>query len=132
MSTASSLSRAIRNQRRACILALVLAIAGPWVAVPLGRWEYGVFFAAGILLGLVNHVLTEHFLLRSVENDDDVTRKQYAMSSLARLLGVSVVAVGLTVLFWPTGGTVLFGLAIFHLVALVLTGIPLLKEVRKA
>lgn len=132
MSAIPSLARAIRNQRRACVLALILAIAGPWVAVPLGRWEYGVFFAVGILLGLVNHVLTEHFLLRSVESDDAITRRQYAMSSLMRLLGVSVVAVGLTVLFWPSGGTVLFGLAIFHLIAIVLTGIPLLKEVRKA
>lgn len=132
MSTAASLVRAVQNQRRACILALALAVAGPWVAIPLGSWEHGVFFSVGILLGLVNHVLTEHFLLRSVEADDDISRSQYAKSSLARLVGISVVAVGLTVLFWPTGGTVLFGLAIFHLIALVLTGIPLLKEVRKA
>lgn len=128
----AGLGRAIRNQRRACILALVLAIAGPWVGIPTGHWQYGAFFSVGILLGLANHVLTEHFLLRSVENDDEVTRKQYAVSSLARLLGISVVAIGVTVLFWPSGGTVLFGLAIFHLIALVLTGIPLLKEVRKA
>lgn len=132
MNNASSLVRAFRNQRRACLLALAFVVAGPWVAIPLGRWQVGVFFAVGIVLGLVNHVLTEHFLLRSVDSDDDVTRKQYAMTSLVRLLGISVIAVGLTLLFWPNGATVLFGLAIFHLIALVLTGIPLLKEVRKA
>ena len=39
--------------------------------------------------------------------------------------------VALAAFFWPHGAAVLFGLAIFHLIALVLTGIPLLREVRK-
>ena len=43
-------------------------------------------------------------------------------------LGVAVV---LALVFWPDGAAVLFGLAIFHLIDLVFTGIPLLREVRK-
>ncbi|MGH3423312.1 MAG: hypothetical protein ACRDO8_01210 [Nocardioidaceae bacterium] len=131
MSGSPSLFRAVRNQRRAALLALILAVAAFWVSVPLGRWEVGAFLAAGILLGLVNHVLTEHVLLRSVESGDMITRKEYATTSLVRLLGVSLVAIVLSVVFWPVGATVLFGLAIFHLITIVLTGIPLLKEVRK-
>ncbi|MGH3446854.1 MAG: hypothetical protein ACRDQA_10080 [Nocardioidaceae bacterium] len=132
MSEKSPVLRAVGNQRRAVVLAACLAVAAIWVAFGLGNWVIGVFVAAGIVLGLANHIGTELTLLKAVEYGEQVDRKQYAMSSLVRLMVVSVVAVGLAVAFWPDGATVLFGLAIFHLIALVLTGIPLLKEVRKA
>lgn len=131
MTGGPSFLRAVRNQRRACLLALILAVAGFWVSVPLGRWQVGVFVAIGILLGLVNHILSEHVLLRSVESGELIGRRQFATTALVRLLGVSLVAIVLAVVFWPQGATVLFGLAIFHLITIVLTGIPLLKEVRK-
>ncbi len=131
MST-TSITRSVRNQRRALLMAGLLVIASVWISLPLGEWQNGLFLAIGIILGAVNHVLTEHVLLRSVEAGDLPTRKQYAASSLFRLMGISLVAVALAAFFWPHGAAVLFGLAIFHLIALVLTGIPLLKEVRKA
>jgi hypothetical protein len=132
VSAAPPLARAVAKQRRAVVLAVALAAASVWIAVPLGRWQAGLFVAAGIALGLVNHVLTELSLLRAVEGDDLLTRKQFAMSSFVRLMAVSLVAVVLTVAFWPAGAMVLVGLAFFHLVTLVFTGLPLLKEIRKA
>jgi hypothetical protein len=52
-------------------------------------------------------------------------------STMVRLLTLAVVAVGATVLFGlPDGVGVLFGLAIFRLIALVMTTIPLLKELK--
>ena len=114
------------------LMAAVLVAAALWITIPMGEWHTGLFFAIGIVLGAVNHVLTENSLLKMVESGDDITRKQYALTSLVRLLGISLTAVVLCVFFWPNGAAVLFGLAIFHLIALVLTGIPLLKEVRKA
>jgi hypothetical protein len=114
------------------LLAGGLAIASMWIAVPLGRWQAGLFVAVGIALGLVNHVLTELTLLRAVDGDDLLTRKQFAMSSFVRLMVISLVAVILAVLFWPAGALVLVGLAFFHLITLVFTGLPLLKEIRKA
>jgi hypothetical protein len=129
---APPLTRAVAKQRRTFILAGALAVASMWLAVPLGHWQAGLFAAAGIVLGLVNHVLTELSLLRAVEGDDMLTRKQFAMSSFVRLMAVSLVAVVVTVVFWPAGAMVLVGLAFFHLVTLVFTGLPLLKEIRKA
>lgn len=131
MTTTPSIVRSVRNQRRALLVAGLLVVASIWISLPLGEWQSGLFLAIGIILGAINHVLTEHVLLRSVEAGDLPTRKQYAASSLFRLLGVSGVAIALTAFFWPHGAAVLFGLAIFHLIALVLTGIPLLREVRK-
>lgn len=132
MSESQGLVRAVRNLDRAFLLALGLCIAALWISIPLGEWRIGVFVAVGVALGLVNHFLTEWFLVRSANATDLITRKQYALSSLVRLLGVSLVAVVLAVVFWPDGATVLLGLALFHLITLVLTGIPLLKEITKA
>jgi hypothetical protein len=42
-----------------------------------------------------------------------------------------VVAVGIAVMFWPDGIALLLGLAVFRLIALVMTGLPLLKELKK-
>src|SRR4051812_18743890 len=118
MAEAPSIVRSVRNQRRALLVAGLLVVASIWISLPLGEWQNGLFLAMGIVLGAVNHVLTEHVLLRSVEVGDLPTRKQYAASSLFRLLGVSAVALALTAFFWPHGAAVLFGLAIFHLIAL--------------
>jgi hypothetical protein len=126
------LAQAIRNQRRSLLLAGVLVFAGCWVGVGVGEWQIGLFVAVGVILGLANGILTEAFLLRATESDDMLSRKQFAISSLVRLSGISLVALTLAVAFWPYGGAVLAGLAAFHLLALVLTALPLLKELRQA
>jgi len=52
-------------------------------------------------------------------------------TTLLRLLVLTVVAVGIAVLVWPDGVGLLLGLAIFRLIALLMTGIPLLRELKK-
>ncbi len=121
----------LRNQRRAALLACALVVAALWMSIPLGEWRIGVFVAIGVVLGLVNHLLTELTLIRSLRGDD-LTRKQFARSALVRLTGISLVALTVAGIFWPDGATLLFGLALFHVIALVFTGIPLLKEIKKA
>jgi hypothetical protein len=129
----ASMGRAIINQRRAAILAAVLIVGGFWVAGPLAEWQSGVMFAAGVFLGLVNHVLTEFAIQKAIASEDAVTRNAYARSSLIRLSVISLAAFALTVAFFDNGGIfVLFGLATFHLIALALTAIPLLREVRNS
>ena len=132
MSGTVSMGKTIGKQRRVVVLAAVLAAGALWVGATLGHWPIGVFVAVGIALGLLNGLFTEHTLARAVAGGDLPDRKQYAMTSLVRLLAVSLVAFALAVVFWPDGATVVFGLALFHLITLVLTGIPLLKELRKA
>ena len=132
MNQSLPVAQAMRNQRRALLLAGVLAFGAFWIALGLGEWQIGVFVSIGVVLGYGNGLFTEAFLIRSTEGDDLLSRKQFAISSLVRLMGISLVAVALTVAFWPTGATVLAGLAVFHLIALVLTGLPLLKELRQA
>jgi hypothetical protein len=52
------------------------------------------------------------------------------VSTIVRLTLLTVVAVGVAVIFWPDGIGLLLGLAIFRLIALVMTTIPLLKELK--
>lgn len=129
----ASVGRAVINQRRAAILAAVLIAGGLWVAGPMGEWQSGGMFAAGVFLGLVNHVMTEFAIQKAIAAEDAVTRNAYARSSLIRLGVISLAAFACTAAFFDKGGIfVLFGLAIFHLIALTLTAIPLLREVRNS
>jgi hypothetical protein len=128
----ATVGSALRSQRRALMLAAGLVVAAIWISIPLGEWETGLFFAAGIALGALNHVLTDYALQKAISSGDEVTRQAYASSSLLRLAFVSILAFAVAWGFWPNGAGVFFGLAIFHLIALVLTGIPLLREVRKS
>jgi len=127
----ASFARAVSNQRRAVMLAAGLVVAAIWISIPLGEWRIGVFLAGGFVLGLLNHLLTEYAMQKAVSSGNPVTRQAYASSSLWRLALISVLAFGLAAIYWPDGAAVLFGLAIFHMIALMLTAIPLLREVRK-
>jgi peptidoglycan/LPS O-acetylase OafA/YrhL len=126
-----SVGSAVLNQRRALILAAVLILGAFWVT--FGEWQQGALAAAGIVLGAINHVLTEYAIQKAVASDDAITRNAYARSSLLRLAAISLAAFALATAFWDRGGIgVLFGLAVFHLIALALTAIPLLREVRNS
>ena len=87
---------------------------------------------AASLLGLVNHLATEYWLLQA----HHLGRAAHPQPARPRRrssgwLVLSVVAVGIAVVFWPDGIGLLLGLAIFRLIALVMTTIPLLKELKK-
>jgi uncharacterized membrane protein YhhN len=121
----------VRDQRKTIVVAVVLAGAAYWILGQLGEWTLAGCIAAGVGLGLLNHLATEYWLLRVITSGEQPARHRLAMSTLVRLLVLSVVAVGIAVWFWPDGIGLLFGLAIFRLIALVMTTMPLLKELKK-
>src|SRR3954454_2922837 len=117
----------VRAQRKTLVVALVLVVAGFWVLGPLGEWALAGCLAAGIGLGVVNHLVTELWLKRVIAGGQELPRNRLAPSTFLRLTLLSVVAVAIAVAFWPDGVGVLFGLAIFRLITLVMTTIPLLR-----
>ena len=127
-----SLLRVLRDQRKTLLVAAVLVVATYWIAGQLGEWRLAACIAIGIGLGLANHVATEFWLLKLISSGEQPSRNKIAASTFVRLLILSIVAVGIAVAFWPNGIGLLLGLAIFRLIALVMTGIPLLKELNKA
>jgi len=127
----SALLQVLRDQRKTIGVAVVLVVASYWIAGQLDRWTLAGCIATGVALGLVNHLATELWLLKTIRSGQEVTRGKLASATFVRLLVLTVVAVGIAVAFWPDGIGLLLGLAIFRLIALVMTTIPLLKELKK-
>jgi hypothetical protein len=127
-----SILRVLRDQRRTVILAAILVAGTYWVAGQLGEWRLAACIASGIALGLLNHLVTEYWLMRIITSGEQPTRNKMIASTMTRLLVLTVVAVGIAVMFWPDGIGLLLGLALFRLIALVMTGLPLLKELKNS
>jgi len=127
----ASLLRVVRDQKKTIAVAVVLVVATYWIAGQFGEWELAGCVSGGVLLGLVNHLMTERWLLGIITSGAQPTRSQMIASTLMRLGALTVVAVGAAIAFWPNGIGLLLGLAIFRLIALVMTGLPLLKELKQ-
>jgi hypothetical protein len=126
----ASVGRVLRDQRKIIGVGAGLMVASFWILGQLGEWETAALTAVGVALALVNHLATEYWLARLISSGGQPTRARIARSTMTRLAVLSVVAVGAAVLFWPSGIGLLLGLAIFRLIALVMTTIPLLKELK--
>ena len=120
----------LRDQRKTLYVAAALVVASFWIPAQLGEWRLAIALAVGVLLGLANHLVTEFWLLRLITNGEEPTRAAMMRTTILRLAVLTVVALGLAVIMWPDGVGLLLGLAIFRLIALVMTTLPLLKELK--
>jgi len=77
---AQAFKTVLARQRRPLLVAVLLCVAVLWISIPLGRAQVGVFFSIGVLLSLLNHVLTEVGLYRALESGGEISRKQFAMA----------------------------------------------------
>jgi hypothetical protein len=125
-----SVLRVLRDQRKTIAVAAALMVFGLWFG-QYGNWTLAWCIAGGVLLGLVNHLVTEYWLLKIICSGENPSRNQMIATTMVRLLILTVVAVSIAVMFWPDGIALLLGLAVFRLIALVMTGLPLLKELKK-
>lgn len=126
----ASIWRVVRDQRKIELVGLGMMIASFWIVGQLDEWRLAGCIAGGVLLGLVNHLATEFWLLKTISSGEQPTRNQMIASTIVRLTLLTAVAIGVAVIFWPDGIGLLLGLAIFRLIALVMTTIPLLKELK--
>lgn len=125
----ASVLRVIRDQRKIELIALGLMIFSLWFR-QMGTWTLPIALAAGVFLGLLNHLVTEYWLLRIITGGGEPTRAQMTRFTIVRLCVLAIVAIAVAVALWPDGLGALLGLAIFRLVALVMTSVPLLKELK--
>ena len=126
-----SVLRVLRDQRKTVILAAALMAGTYWVSGQLGEWRLAACIAGGIALGLVNHLATEYWLMKIITSGEQPSRNQMIASTMTRLAVLTAVAIGIALAFWSDGIGLLLGLALFRLIALAMTGIPLLKELKK-
>lgn len=126
----ASVLKVLRDQRKTVLVALGLAVAAYWIIGQLGEWRLAGCLALGVALGLVNHLATEFWLLRIISSGEQPSRGQMIRATMVRLLGLTAVAVALAIWLWPDGIGLLLGLAIFRLIALMMTSVTLLKELK--
>ncbi|HCB03792.1 MAG TPA: hypothetical protein DEQ43_06000 [Nocardioides bacterium] len=126
----ASVLKVVRDQRKTVLVALGLAVASYWIIGQLGEWRLAGCLSIGIALGLVNHLATEYWLLRIISSGEQPSRGQMMRATMVRLVVLTAVAVGLAIWLWPDGIGLLLGLAIFRLLALMMTSVTLLKELK--
>ena len=126
-----SLVQVLRDQKRVLLVALVIVVASFWICGPLDKWMVAVFLSVGIGIGLVNHFVSEYSLLKTLASGREPSRSEMTRQALVRLLVVGGVAAAVAIVFWSTGIVTLIGLALFRLITLVMTSIPLLKELKQ-
>lgn len=131
MNAASPLMVPVGTPRRVFVVALVLGGLGVLVASLFGHVAIGFLFLIGLVLGGLNNVMTIRSILKYTQAGDP-DRKKFAKASLLRLLYISLIAAVFLIAFRREGIAVLAGLAVFHMLAVLATSLPVLKEFRKA
>ena len=110
----------------ACAVLTVVAIGlSAWAGHPL----FGVFFGIGLLLGFLNGVLVQRSVASITAEANPIKRKM-AVNSATRLLVITTVGLAIAFVFRPLGLGVVFGLAVFQIVLVLGTALPVWKKLR--
>ena len=99
----ASLWRVLRDQKKTILVAVVMVVATYWIAGQFGEWELAGCIAGGVLLGLANHLMTEHWLLRIITSGAEPTRSQMVASTLLASACSPSSPSARPSLFWPNG-----------------------------
>ena len=98
-------------------------------AALLGHPMVGVFFGIGLLLGLLNAILVQRSV-ESITAADHPLKRKMAMNSATRLLVMTVVGLTIAFIFRPQGLGVVFGMALFQVLLVLSTALPVMKKLR--
>lgn len=101
------------------------------VAALLGYPTFGLFFGIGMALGLLNALLVRR-AVSSITAQDHPLKKKMALNSATRLLAITAVGLAIAFYFRPMGLGVLFGLALFQVILVLSTSLPVMKKLRAA
>lgn len=112
---------------------LLVCAALAALAVALSAWAgyvmFGVFFGIGLLLGLINALLVQRSVA-SITAGDHPLKKKMALNSATRLLVITAIGLAIAFGFRPLGVGVVFGLALFQVVLVLSTALPVWKKIR--
>lgn len=114
---------------RLLIACIVLTGVATAVAGWFGQLAFGLFFGAGLGLGLANAVAIRRSV-RSVTASDHPLKRKMAVNSATRLLTITVTGLVIAFVFRPQGLGVLIGLALFEVLLVSTTALPVVKKLR--
>jgi ATP synthase I subunit len=115
------------------VLLLVISAALTGVAMLaaglMGHLMAGVFFGVGLLLGLLNALMVRRSV-DSITAREHPLRRSMAVNSASRLAIMTILGLVIAYVFRPAGLGVVFGLALFQVVLVATTALPVLKALR--
>jgi uncharacterized protein (DUF58 family) len=114
---------------RLLVISLVLTVVAIAAAGSLHHPMVGVFFGVGLLLGLLNAVGVQRSVA-AITAEAHPLKKKMAMNSASRLLIITVVGLTIAFIFRPAGLGVVFGLALFQVLLVLSTALPVWKKLR--
>jgi hypothetical protein len=94
-----------------------------------GHLMVGVFFGIGLLLGLLNALLVRRSV-ESITAREHPLKRSMAVNTASRLTIITIVGLIIAYVFRPTGLGVLFGLALFQVLLVATTALPVWKKLR--
>ena len=117
--------RPVRLLATSLVLTVVAMAAAGWLGHPM----VGVFLGVGLLLGLLNALGVQRSVA-AITADAHPLKKKMALNSASRLLIITVVGLTVAFVFRPAGLGVVFGLALFQVLLVLSTALPVWKTLR--
>src|SRR4029450_12984081 len=113
------------------LFAVCVVVAGlvTLAAALLGHPMVGAFFGIGLGLGLLNAILVQRSV-ESITAQDHPLKRKMALNSATRLLVMTVIGLTIAFIFRPQGLGVLFGMALFQVVLVLSTALPVMKKLK--
>jgi hypothetical protein len=114
---------------RLLVISLVLTVVAIAAAGSLHHPMVGVFFGVGLLLGLLNALAVQRSVA-AITAEAHPLKKKMAMNSASRLMIITVIGLTVAFVFRPDGLGVVFGLALFQVLLVASTALPVWKKLR--
>jgi dipeptide/tripeptide permease len=114
---------------RLFVISIAITAVAVVVAGLSGHPMVGVFFGIGLLLGLLNAVLVQRSVA-SITAKEHPLKSSMALNSATRLAIITVIGLVIAFVFRPEGLGVVFGLAIFQVLLVLSTALPVWKKLR--
>lgn len=121
---------AVLSLRRPLLISVVLGAVAVVVAALFGHLWMGVLGCVGLGLGLVNSRMLQRDIV-NVIGKDHPNKMAVGMLSARRLALITGIAVALGIFVRPDGLGVFFGLAVYQIVNITHSTLPVLKERRQ-
>lgn len=114
---------------RLLVICLVLAGLATIAAGLLGHVMVGVFFGVGLGLGLFNAVLIRRSVTKITAKPNPL-KSSMAINSAMRLTVLTVIGLAIAFVFRPEGLGVVFGMALFQMLLVFSTTLPVARKLR--
>jgi hypothetical protein len=114
---------------RLFVICVVFAGLVTAAAAMLGHVMIGVFFGVGLCLGLLNAILVQRSV-ESITAEAHPLKRKMALNSATRLMVMTVVGLTIAFIFRPQGLGVVFGMALFQVLLVISTALPVMKKLK--